>query len=218
MMKECGRMVYSSWGRAGPVPGVTPGPAAPQPLPQVLPSALPAQLCPPAAAGTHPCPPPPSCCRLQRWHHIKGAARDSCTLPHPGPASPAPPGGASALGHSPEVGTHVPITPGPVERGPEESTTPPTPGQLTALHRGLVALHELPLHELVGQGGFAWEGSGKHRAGGRGGSIAPGRGQSPTEGREPARCPRVHRPRGDVGSQGDGRSRVDGGSRGACSG
>lgn len=84
-------------GRAGPVPGVTPGPAAPQPLPQVLPPVLPAQLCPPAAAGTHPCPPSPCCCRLWRRHHINGAAPDSCS-PRPGNSLPHTPGGASAPG------------------------------------------------------------------------------------------------------------------------
>lgn len=163
-------------GRAGPVLGVTPGPAAPQPLPQVLPPALPAQLCPPAAAGTRPCPPPPSCCRLWRRHHINGAARDSCP-PTQGTASPTPPGVpqplARGFGAQPRGGDTRPHHP------PVEGTAPP-PNLLLSTNFPSTNWWAREVLPGAGRGAQGWGPGWQHR---------PGRGRSLTGGREPARCP-----------------------------
>lgn len=145
-----------------------------------LPPGLPAQPCPPAGAGTHPCPPPPSCCRLQRWHWVNGAAWP----PHPPPRDLPPPHPTPGVTRGGHVCPHPPWPHG--SGGATGRQLPSAPPRLTALHRGLVALHELPLHELVGQGGFAWRGRREAQGWGRGPSTTPGHGKEPAPGKETA--------------------------------
>lgn len=189
-------MVYSSWGRAGPVPGVAPGAAAPLPPP--------------------PCPSPPPHPQhylpgrvhqlelelvLPHHHHLvvgweggtglMGLPRTPPPLPGtPPPSLPSIPLWGwpwhKALGYSPEVGTHLspsPAGPWKQQEGGHQAVVswvvsrPPVPlPKLTALHRGLVALHELPLYELVGQGCFAW-GGGEAQGWGSGSRHRPAAGE-----------------------------------------